>query len=372
MRTGPRPLSVHIGMAASHWAQDQAAGSSSVMKGDNIAHELSKMLLGIQKYHLHSYQPQRPDLEVLWQKGEARLLKMPQPYNQGEKKSIILIPSLVNKAYIMNLNEQRSLMQFLYAQGVYPYLLDWGSLLRDDGQQTLDDLILNRFIPAVKEINKTSGMAVHGLGYCMGGTMLAAVANIEPDLFRSLIFLASPWDFHAGSQRLLNRVKFWAPTALPQIDMLGHLSVDWIQTLFALLDPSLSIRKFVKFYDLDNESQEAKLFVTVEDWLNDGVDLPENIARECVQNWFLNNDAARGMWSINGKVIKPENIRVPVLTICSTKDNLVEYETAMALHNKLADKQKCKAINPKCGHIGMIAGKSAVEKIWLPIVKWIE
>jgi len=72
--------------------------------------------------------------------------------------------------------------------------------------------------------------------------------------------------------------------------------VEAIQTLFFILDPFAAERKFIRFATLDPDSNDARSFVAVEDWINDGVPLAIGVARDCVRSWYRDNEPGRGLW----------------------------------------------------------------------------
>jgi polyhydroxyalkanoate synthase len=342
-------------------------------KPEEFQEDLKKMLLGIQKYQQHPFKPVRPALKEVWRAGEVSLqtfeAALPQAKSAGKDPEIlILVPSLINRSYILNLMEGRSMMRWFAERGIIPYLLDWGESCEDDGQADLAQLIAARLSPAIEFIHDRHSAAPHVLGYCMGGTILAA-ANCNQALpVKSLIFLASPWDFHGGSQTLLARVKFWAPSGFGFLQEGDNLPVNWIQSVFASLDPFSSVKKFSKFGDMDADSDDAKLFIAVEDWLNDGVSLPHGIAMECLRDWFIENKIGNGSWQLDGRTISLSAISAPSLIIASKKDRLVEYDMAVALYEEIPGA----ALHvPSCGHIGMIAGETAIEQVWKPILDWV-
>ena len=78
----------------------------------------------------------------------------------------------------------------------------------------------------------------------------------------------------------------------------GVLPVDVLQALFAALDPSLAARKFRHFAALDPNSGEAAHFVALEDWVNDGVPLAAQVARDCLLGWYGGDNPAQGRWKI--------------------------------------------------------------------------
>jgi polyhydroxyalkanoate synthase subunit PhaC len=353
MRRGPYPLSAQIGLMASSLAQAEGVR----------ARVLQDMLLGIQKYHIHPYERAVPPLHMVWQSGSVTVSSAHDGKRDPAKPVLLLVPSMINRAYIMDLMPERSLLRWLEARGVEAYLLDWGDPIKDGDFRFIDTVISEKLIPAIAVLSKETRQAVHALGYCMGGTLLAGAAQEAASYIKSLIFLAAPWDFHAGSRALLNRVQFYAPAAKLLMTEKGMLPMEWMQTVFASLDPASSAHKFAQFAAMNPESDETWMFVAVEDWLNDGVDLPATLARQAIDEWFLRNKPGTGEW------IDIAKIKTPSLIVTSRKDRLVEYETAAALQAQIPD---AALINCGCGHIGMIAGRHAVEKVWEPIAAWVK
>ncbi len=370
MRKGPHPLSVQISLAASA-AGMQGAGQSgfSQQVSLNAAAEMKDMLLGIQKYQLYPYEPERGPLEKIWEAGTASVSTIPGHAAKKDSAPILLVPSMVNRAYILDLVPERSMLRWLGQQNITPYILDWGDGVHDAGQQSVEGIVLQRLVPAIEFVAQKNVGKTGVLGYCMGGTLLAGAAQNAAQNISSLVFLAAPWDFHAGARSLLGRVQFWSPSAFPAIAAKGHLPMDWMQMLFASLDPQSAAKKFAAFAEMDQDSDEARLFVAVEDWLNDGVDLPGPVAHACIKDWFFENAPFRKEWRLGGKPVDPAMINVPSLVIASKQDRLVDYDTAAAIGKVLPN---AKIVNPACGHIGMIAGSKAISKVWTPVADWIK
>lgn len=334
-----------------------------------ITEEMSGMLLGIQKYQNHPFKVDRPKLAEIWRAGEVTINALSGHAAKEGEPVLLLVPSMVNKGYILDLMPERSMLRWLAGQGVTTYLLDWGNVVEDEGQQSAEGIVLQRLVPAIEFVAQKHAQKINVLGYCMGGTLLAGAAQHAAENITSVIYLAAPWDFHAGTQNMLNRVKFWSPSAFPAIEQKGHLPMDWMQMLFASLNPQSAAKKFAAFAEMDEDSDESKLFVAVEDWLNDGVDLPGPVAQQCIKEWFFENAPAAAKWVVGGEVINPAKSKLKTLVITSKKDRLVDYETAAAI----ADGMKgVKIIDTATGHIGMIAGSGAVKSVWSPIVQWLK
>ncbi len=353
-----------MAMAGSYWQGAMARGEKDAA---GVQADATNMMRGIQAYMAHDYVRDEPDYDVVYAAGEVRV------FSKGgaalDRAPVLLIPSMINGSAILDLMPERSMFDTFYAAGLQPYLLDWGEAIKDAGLADFDVLFAGRLLPAIAALRAQHNRPVHLVGYCMGGTMAVAAARLSDDV-AGLATIAAPWDFYHGA--LSERVKFWSLSILPSMADKGFMDVDWLQMLFSSLDESMGVEKFARFAALcdrgDQGSDEAALFVAVEDWLNDGVALPQGIARAVIQDWYFGNAPMRGGWRVCGQGIVPEEIDVPALVIASTKDRLVEYDSARALAEALPDAQ---LIDPECGHIGMIAGRRAKKDVWDVIGDWI-
>ena len=168
MRTGPKPLSFHLGMASV--ASAGLAGGTSFSDTQRLA-----FFEGIKKYQKHFYQRTQAALETVWHCGEASLSRTGATQ---DLPPIILIPSMINRSEILDLLPDRSLLRFLAAQGFDATLFDWGHPVKDPQQQNIEDAVQKRLIPAIESLGRPTLL----LGYCMGGLFGSAAAALRPDL----------------------------------------------------------------------------------------------------------------------------------------------------------------------------------------------
>jgi poly(3-hydroxyalkanoate) synthetase len=247
-------------------------------------------------------------------------------------------------------------------------LLDWGGPDAAERRMTLSDYIVDRLEPALDQAWALGPGRPILLGYCMGGLLALAAAARRPDALAGLILLATPWDFHAGESLIAGG---WAEAAGVAAGTLGGLPVELIQTLFAALDPLQVPHKFVRLAAMEPGSLGAETYVAVEDWLNDGVPLGAEVARECLLGWYVENRPARGVWHVAGAPVRPQALTVPSLVAIPDRDRIVPPASAVALADALPD---ATTIRLPGGHIGMVVGGKAGRALraalggWLPRV----
>lgn len=355
MRTGPKPLPFQLGMAslASAGFAGGAAFDESV---------LQKFFKGVQKYQNHDFHRVMPELPVAWEKGAARLLAA----QQGPAKydvPVVLVPSMVNGAEILDLLPERSMLRWLAAEEFDSHLFDWGTPVQDAAQAEIASAIHDRLIPALESLDRP----VLLLGYCMGGLFAAALATLRPDLVKGIVLLAAPWNFHDEKGALKARLQLVQPMALPYMRQHQRLPESWMQAIFATLDPEGSIKKFAGFAAMPDGDPRENIFMAVEDWLNEGVDLPAGIARMCMEEWYAQNLPFLGVWHVAGTPVIAKDIRVPTFVVAGKDDKIVPPDAALAFADQ---RLKCDRLVAATGHVGLIAGKTAVTDIWRPIAEW--
>jgi poly(3-hydroxyalkanoate) synthetase len=204
----------------------------------------------------------------------------------------------------------------------------------------------------------------------MGGLLALAAALRRPDRVRALALLATPWDFHAGPDgpRRARTAAGLLPGLEALMDPTGALAVDAIQSLFAMLDPFGVGQKFRAFARLDPASARARLFVALEDWLNDGVPLPAPVARQCLAGWYGRNEPGRLAWRVAGQVVDPAAWSGPAFVAMPERDRIVPPEQAAAAAARL---RQVKTHVAAGGHIGMVAGAGAEAALWRPLAAWL-
>jgi poly(3-hydroxyalkanoate) synthetase len=320
----------------------------------------AELLAGIAAYRRHPWARAMEDPPVIWQEGESRLLD----YGPPEGRPVVFVPSLVNRAYVLDLLPEHSMLRFLAQGRVRPLLLDWGFPGEVERGFTMTDYVAGRLERALLSVGERVTLA----GYCMGGLMAVAAAQRRPDLVERLVLIATPWDFHAADPAAASQLAGLLPVLEPALTMAGALPIDALQMLFALLDPGSVGAKYRDFGRQDQAGARARMFVAVEDWLADGVPLAAPVARETLAGWYGANTPAHGRWRIAGWPVQPRTLRLPCWIATPGRDRIVPPQSALALAGCI---EGAVLHAPRAGHVGMVAGSGARDALWQPLLDWL-
>jgi polyhydroxyalkanoate synthase subunit PhaC len=339
---GPHPLAAHL---AACWQAALALPDPSAA--------MAQFHAGLAIYQAHPYRRDLPEMPVLASRGNIRLLD----YGPATGMPLLVIPSLINPASVLDLSSQTSLLRWLSHQGIRPLLVDWGT--PGDAEQgfSLDDYVTKALLPLLTHLDRRVAV----LGYCLGGTLAVALAALAPERVSVLALLAAPWDIYgydAGQRRKVSAL--WADWQ-PRVSPLGGLPMELLQLLFLSLDPTLTLAKFTRLARLDPASEAAQAFVALEDWANSGPPLTLRAGAQLFDHWYNSGGPAHG-WCIDNVPIKATPH--PAMIVISATDRIVPAAAAQPLADQWPAAQ---ALQVNAGHVGMVVGSQRYPLLWEPL-----
>jgi polyhydroxyalkanoate synthase len=258
----------------------------------------------------------------------------------GLGKPTVLVPSLINPPRILDLDEDVSLTGAIAAMGRRALLLDWGKA-DQRSELSVAGHVEQLLLPLLRSIDEHPAL----IGYCLGGTMAIGAANLVP--VECLVTLAAPWNFERYPERSHCALQDMWRHSRGAAEGLGALPMEVLQAAFWSLDPERTVRKFAEFGRLDPASAEARRFIELEEWANEGEPLPYPAAKELVEELFGKDRPGSGAWSIGGRPVTDE-LAVRALHFTAGRDLIAPPQTAGS----------GKIVAMATGHVGMIVGSA--------------
>ena len=311
-----------------------------------------RMATGIQRTHVGLSAK-----DVVWSHGRTELWH----YRSDEvtmRPPLLIVYSLFNRSYILDLRPGNSVIEQLQAAGFDIYMLDWGVPDERDAENRLEDYVDSYLPAAIARVCELSGSdTINVFGYCFGGVLAVLHAAHHPESpLHSLTVLTTPADL----QQLGPLTEMMARS-----DLEGVLGDDGmvppgvIMQGFRSLSPVGEVTSRVDLLEKLWNDEFVTAYQAMSGWANDQVPLPGGVARQLKQmtedNALVNDRILLGC-----DRVRLADIHVPFLHVLGLRDHIVPLQAAAPLIDLVgsADKQELRL---DAGHVGLMVGRTAAR-----------
>lgn len=300
----------------------------------------------------------------------ARLLLYPST-KRGVNKPLLVVSSLINRYYVLDLLPDLSVISLLAARGFDVYVLDWKSPGPDGPELGFEDYVDGVIPTAAATVAKRHGGALPAvIGYCMGGTVSAMFAARHPSKLKSLVLLGTPIEFRLSGQLhgLTDRRRFDVDLLM---DVLGNMPPFMMQSGFKLLNPFDMVNKMISLVKDAGDAERVRHFVALESWLDDNVAFPGGVYREYIRTLYQDDLLCSGTMRIAGAPVDLRKLTAPLLNVIALRDHICAPPAARALMPLVGSQDK-EALEFDTGHIGLTTSRRSLSELWPRISDWLE
>lgn len=298
---------------------------------------------------------------VVHQENKWSLLRYEGAAPRLHRHPILLVPSLINRHYVLDLRPGKSMAEWLVARGHDVYCIDWGTPGPEDRYIDLETVVDRYLGRAVRVTTRLSGARPHLVGYCMGGTLAAVYAALHPDAIASLVTLAAP--IHFEDDGLLAK---WSKTPTFDVEALVDATglVPWqlLQSSFHMLRPTSNLMKVVNLVDRAWSDPFLDGFFALETWANDNVSLPGAFYKSWIIDFYRDDRLWHGTLSVGGREASLDRITAPVLAISFEQDTIAPPASCEAIVERVSGPSKIARLPGS--HIGGTTSSAAAKNLW--------
>jgi len=297
--------------------------------------------------------------------------------DQPFRVPILIVYALVNRPYMVDLQEDRSLVRNLLKLGMDVYLIDWGYPSRADRWLTLDDYIngyIDNCVDVVRE--RHGGNPINILSICHGGTLSLCYTALHPTKVKNLITMVTPVDFHVNE----GFANLWAGCDAGTqgmnidalVDAFGNIPGEFMNLGFLMMKPfQLGVGKYIDMIDILDSDEKLHNFLRMEEWIFDSPDQAGEAYRQFMKDFYQGNKLIKGEVKIGGKPVDLSKIRIPVLNVYAEEDHLVPPPSSIALQQYIGSSDYTLRSFP-VGHIGMYVSGKVQRDLPPTIAQWLK
>lgn len=308
--------------------------------------------------------------EAVYKEDKLTLYRFHPMVEKPQRVPVLVIYALVNRPYMADLQEDRSLVRGMLKAGLDVYLIDWGYPDGADRYLNLDDYINGYIKRCAEVICERHGLyKINILGICQGGTFSICFSAMHPELVRNLITTVTPVNFQTPD----NLLSSWAQglDVDLMVNSVGNIPGELLNWTFLSLKPfRLTGQKYLELVHIMDDEDKLVNFLRMEKWIFDSPDQAGETFRQFIKYFYQENALLNGTLTIGNQRVDPRKITMPVFNVYATEDHLVPPDSSRALKGLVGTKDYSE-LAFKGGHIGIYVSSRAQKEIPAAIAAWL-
>ena len=272
--------------------------------------------------------------KVVYRNRLIELIQYEATTDEVRPEPVLIVPAWIMKYYILDLRPGKSLVEYLTGQGFTVFMISWKNPTAEDRDLGLDDYRRLGVLEAIKAVKAiVPGVDIHGVGYCLGGTLLAiaaaALARSHQNTFKTLTFFAAQVDFEEAGELTLFINESQLVFLEDMMKMQGFLGNYQMAGAFQLLRSNdLIWSRMIHEYMMGERQPMFDLMA----WNADTTRMPYRMHSEYLRHLFQNNDLAAGRYVADGRPIALTDIRAPVFAVGTETDHVAPWRSVYKVH----------------------------------------
>ncbi|WMS42876.1 class I poly(R)-hydroxyalkanoic acid synthase [Acuticoccus sp. MNP-M23] len=304
--------------------------------------------------------------KVIAQNDVCQVIQYDAATEDVAKEPILIVPPWINKFYILDLNEEKSLIKWLVGQGHTVFVCSWVNPNEHHADKDFTHYMREGILFALETaLLAADAEKMDVVGYCVGGTLLAMslayMARNGDKRANSATFLTAQVDFtHAGDLKVFVD-KDQLETLEKKMRAKGYLDGAAMASAFNMLRANDLIWPYViNNYIRGKEPFPFDLLY----WNSDSTRMPAANHAFYLRNFYLENLFAKGELTVDGLTLSPGDITVPIFNVATKEDHIAPAQSVFrgnAMFGGTAD-----FVLTGSGHIAGIVNPPARNKyqVW--------
>jgi polyhydroxyalkanoate synthase subunit PhaC len=262
--------------------------------------------------------------KVIFRDALIELIQYEATTPQVYRRPLLIAPPWINKYYVLDLNPEKSFVHWAVAQGLTVFVISWVNPDERHADKDFGSYMHEGILAALNAVEQATGERdVTAIGYCVGGTLLAAtlgyMAAVGDKRIGSVTFFTALVDFtYAGDLKVFvdaEQLKAIEERMAGQ----GYLEGSQMANAFNMLRPNELIWSYyVNNYLKGKEPMPFDLLV----WNSDSTRMPAANHKFYLRHCYLQNDLSNGRMVLGGKTLDLRNVTIPIYQLATKEDHI--------------------------------------------------
>ena len=262
--------------------------------------------------------------KVIARSDVAEIIQYEPSTDKVLKRPLLICPPWINKFYILDLNPEKSFIRWAVEQGHSVFVISWVNPDQRHGRKDWEAYIREGIQFGLDTVEEATGeREVNAIGYCVGGTLLAAalalMAREGDERIKSVTFFTTQVDFtYAGDLKVF--VDEEQIAALERsMEGKGFLDGTKMATAFNMLRAGDLIWPYVvNNYMRGKEPMPFDLLY----WNSDSTRMSAANHSFYLRNCYLENNLIQGKMTLAGRTLSLADVTIPVYNLAAREDHI--------------------------------------------------
>jgi polyhydroxyalkanoate synthase len=262
--------------------------------------------------------------KVIFRNGLIELIQYEPTTPEVYKRPLLIVPPWINKYYVLDLNPEKSFIRWAAAQGLTVFVISWVNPDERHADKDFDSYMHEGILAALDGVEQATGeREIATIGYCVGGTLLAAtlgyMAAVGDKRIDSVTFFTALVDFtYAGDLKVFVDAEQLKAVEERMAEH-GYLEGSQMANAFNMLRPNELIWSYyVNNYLRGKEPMPFDLLV----WNSDSTRMPAANHRFYLRHCYLQNDLSNGRMVLSGKTLDLGKVTIPIYELATKEDHI--------------------------------------------------
>ena len=283
------------------------------------------------------------------------------------QKPMFIVPPIINKYYILDLQQENSLVRHLLEQGQQVFLISWRNFGQEQAHVSWEQVVQDGIINAIRTTRAISGeRQLNCMGFCIGGTLLSCALAVlaargDTDIASLSLFATfldyvetGPIDVFVDEKLVAYRER---TIGGKDGSKFGLFRGEDMGNSFSMLRPNelwwnYNVDKYLK-------GEKPRAFDLLF-WNNDSTNFPGNMYCWYLRHTYLQNDLKSGELDMCGVKLDFATIKTPTYLLATQDDHIVPWHSAYASTALL--KGPTRFVLGSSGHIAGVINPPAKKK----------
>ncbi|HQR04125.1 MAG: class I poly(R)-hydroxyalkanoic acid synthase [Proteobacteria bacterium] len=267
--------------------------------------------------------------KVVFQNDLIQLLQFNPSTKEQHKRPLLIMPPWINKYYILDLREKNSFIKYATDQGHTVFCISWVNPDARLAQKSFDDYLTEGALAAIDAVCRQTGeKEINTIGYCLGGTLLAAtqayMAAKKDKRVASATYFVCLLDFSVPGDLGVFIDEEQITSLEKRMQERGFLEGSEMGTTFNMLRSNDLVWSFVvNNYLMGKEPFPFDLLY----WNSDSTRMPFKMHSFYLRNMYLKNLLrVPGAITLDGVPIDLSLVKAPSYFISTVEDHIAPWK----------------------------------------------